>query len=68
MSDRRLHSVAPLKADPTEVARLRALADDALHTYICAATGYDLARAMVIYNRVRTTLDGQLHPRGGAAA
>ena len=65
---RHLRSVGSLKADPVDLARMRAVADDALHTYICAATGYDLNRAMVIYNRVQTTLNNQISPTDGPSA
>lgn len=58
--ERRLHSVTPLKVDQAELDRLRALFDEALHSYVVAATGYNLHRAMVIFNRVRTTLNGQI--------
>lgn len=42
----------------TDILRRDAL--EALHTYICAATGYKLPRSMSVFKRVVTTLDNTL--------
>lgn len=45
-------------SERTDVLRRDAL--EALHSYIVAASGYELPRSMVVFKRVVTTLDNQL--------
>jgi hypothetical protein len=56
--------VPPGEKPSADLDTLRRDALEALHNYVVAATGHNLARSMTVFRRVLWTLDSHLAPPG----